>query len=307
MYYSVKADLVDHTFDSAQSVIQQAVDKFGCCGVEDFSLDEAEIDQLLGERSYCGGELPEDVLATLDEYSLDNKIKTFFFVREQEALIFNDFLNHLSIVGQLSANDSQDWNSEWKKHFKRIDISERLAIYPDWDTNFQHEYSLRIHPGMGFGTGNHETTFLCLKLMEKYDLKKHTNCFDFGCGSGILGLAHAISNPAVQDIVMFDIDQDALDNCLVNLKLNQMKENKFNITKNLSLNKRYDFVFANILLSTLKEQKENILQICSTGTDIIFSGLLNNQESEFLQYYSEFEMIETAKKGDWIAIYMKKK
>jgi ribosomal protein L11 methyltransferase len=307
MYYSVKANMGQYSDENVQSVIVQAMDQFACCGVEDFCLDEKEIDQLLGERSYCGGELPNDVLVTLDEYSQDNKIKTFFFNDVFEAEKFKSYLNQLTIETELDSNPTQDWNFEWKKHFNRIDISQRLAIYPDWDVNFKHEYSLRIHPGMGFGTGNHETTYLCLQLMEKYNLSNHTNCFDFGCGSGILGLAHAKLNSAVEKVELFDIDQDALENSRVNLQLNALDEKIFKITKTFNPNMKYDFVFANILLSTLKEQKNNILQLCTPGADIIFSGLLNNQESEFLDYYPEFDKIETARKGDWIAIYMKKK
>jgi len=307
MYYSLKADLGQYDVENVQAVIEMAIQNYSCCGVEDFSLNESEIDQLLGDRSYCGGELPEDVLATLDFFSQENITKKFFFYEEDAAKKFNHYLNDQNIKTEITSQENQDWNAEWKKHFKRIDISERLAIYPDWDLDFQHTYSLRIHPGMGFGTGNHETTYLCLFLMERYKLYQHKNCYDFGCGSGILGLAHALLNPAIEDVVLFDIDQDALDNCHVNLQLNQLSEEKFLITKSFSCESQYDFIFANILLSTLKEQKENILKLCKKGTDIIFSGLLINQEPEFLEYYSDFALVETVKKGDWIALYMKKK
>jgi ribosomal protein L11 methyltransferase len=281
--------------------------EFHCCGTEEYVLNESEIDDLLGERSYCGGELPLDVLDTLDQFSTRQPKATFYFEQDENVQKFNSFLADNGLVALVQSFESQDWNAEWKKHFSRIEISKKLAVYPDWDEAFNHETIVRIQPGMGFGTGSHETTFLCLQLLEKYSLYQHDRSYDFGCGSGILGIAHALLNPSFDHIALFDIDQDALGNCRYNLKLNSLNDEKFIVTNEFSSFKKYNLVFANILLSTLKEQKENILSICSPGTDIIFSGLLNNQEAEFLDFYSDFSLVEVFRKGDWVAIYMKKK
>ena len=74
--------------------------------------------------------------------------------------------------------DTQDWNAEWKKHYKAIPVHAELCIVPAWEKNASSsDRDLFINPGMGFGTGSHETTFLCLKLylLEEILYYKNSN------------------------------------------------------------------------------------------------------------------------------------
>ena len=163
---------------------------------------------------------------------------------------------------------------------------------------------------MGFGTGNHETTFLCLKLYEKVRaLKKVNTVLDFGCGSGILGIAAIKKDLASIDFV--DIDADALDNCLQNLNFNNYESYSTNhglmLRNRFKEEKEYDLVFANILENVLELEHDLLVNTTKSDGMLIISGLLIGQEENIVNQYREFQLVEMLTKGDWVALLFKKR
>ena len=81
----------------------------------------------------------------------------------------------------------EDWINNWKKYFKPIPVGEKLLIRPNWENGYdaQGRTVLHLEPGLAFGTGTHETTRLCMELLEQY-VKPGASVLDVGCGSGIL-------------------------------------------------------------------------------------------------------------------------
>jgi ribosomal protein L11 methyltransferase len=162
---------------------------------------------------------------------------------------------------------------------------------------------------MGFGTGTHETTYLCLNLFDKISdqLKPGSHCLDFGCGSGILGIA-ALKIKRMP-VLFCDIDKNALDNCVQNLVLNFEGENLEG--SKLVIRERYhpseyDLVFANILEHVLIMEKEIILASLKGNGFLIVSGLLNHQVETIVSHYSFLEKVAVVSKNDWSAILFKK-
>ncbi len=291
---------------------QMAFQSFGCLGKVDYDLDEPAVDKLLGEKAYCGGELPQDVFDIIEEDQVDKEGGKYFWETERDAESFAAELTKLGIKYLKTSEAKQDWNEAWRKDFKEIVISDTLKVVPSWEKeqNFDSENEVYIYPGMGFGTGNHETTFLCLKLYEKArSLRKISTVLDFGCGSGILGIAAIKKDHARVDFV--DIDSDALDNCLQNLNFNNYEN--YSAGHSLVLRERYenivsyDLVFANILENVLESERDLLNCVTNKEGLLIVSGLLKGQEENITKIYSTFALVDIVFKGDWVAILFQKK
>ncbi|MCO4755814.1 MAG: 50S ribosomal protein L11 methyltransferase [Bacteriovoracaceae bacterium] len=311
-YYFIELDIQDEELLSALE--HEAFKNFNCAGTQDFTLDEAEVDRILGERSYSGGDLPVEILEEVEQILKDEgkTKKTLYFETPEDVQLFNDFLKgwNLSGLAKTQEREVSDWNEKWKSNFKTIIVNDELSIVPSWEKEKDEENKIFIYPGMGFGTGNHETTFLCLQLMLENieDLQELKTCLDFGCGSGILGIGAAQKAHSISDIDYLDIDQNALNNCNLNLELNT-KANRVNNQLLLSdevnkLKDSYDLVFANILKHTLLEEAAVIVN--KTKKYLIVSGLLKGQEVEVCQSYEAMDPKLKVKKilfkNDWSAV-----
>ena len=295
-----------------------ALDDFQCDGVEEFSLEESRVDEILGERAYSGGDIPESLIdevqaATINQDSFTYK---YFFYEgdfESNSSAFVFFIKeHYPEISLFTAQrDFEDWNAEWKKFYSPIHVSDNLEIIPEW-LNESHEKKSRqqvyIYPGMGFGTGTHETTFLCLVLFDQVmnEFTSSDTCLDFGCGSGILGIA-AMKTKKMRTHFC-DIDRSALENCTQNLVLNfsgQNLEGTELIIRERYVPKKYDLVFANILEHVLISEKPTIMDSIKSGGYLIVSGILNHQVDTIIKAYSHMEKKSVVSKGDWSAILFK--
>ena len=203
-----------------------------CQGVEDFSIDEPKVDEILGERSYSGGDVPETVISEVEGVvETENPFRKFYFPSlELSEKFIEGLASEFKIEGKLLSADVQDWNDEWRKHYKPIEIDAILSIIPAWekdDSAISEKNKIFIYPGMGFGTGEHETTFLCMKSFQDFraELPKDLNCLDFGCGSGILGIA--VNKTFKAPVDLYDIDPAALENCKQNITLNDLDLNDY--------------------------------------------------------------------------------
>jgi ribosomal protein L11 methyltransferase len=296
-----------------------AFEDYHCDGIEEFALEEARVDEILGERAYSGGDIPESLLDEVEmatDAQNEVTIKYFFYENDFElnSANFQIFVkeNFPDIPTLLDQKKFEDWNTEWRKFYQPIIVSENLEIIPEWltDTRLESEAEkIYIYPGMGFGTGTHETTYLCLKLFDEISDKfiPEMKCLDFGCGSGILGIA-ALKMTRIPTLFC-DIDKNALDNCVQNLVLNFNGENLNG--SSLVLRDRlavegYNLVFANILEQVLILEKDLILKSILDNGWLIVSGLLNHQVDTILNEYNELKLQKVISKGDWSAILFKK-
>jgi ribosomal protein L11 methyltransferase len=313
-YYFIEA-LVPLSLEDSLDSLAHA--EYSCTGVEEFAIDEARVDEILGERSYSGGDVPESVISEVEDVvKSEGVFKKYYFSSEKEAKTFANFLliEH-GVKSRYIAEDVKDWNEEWKKSYKPIIVGEELEIIPAWDKETYKSESQKkvyIYPGMGFGTGSHETTFLCLKLYLKLlrNQKNTSECLDFGCGSGILGIATKLFD-ANAKVDLYDIDPQALENSIQNIELNDMSENEFSLLlpkDREQINKKYNLVYANILQNVLLLETDYLTNSLHSGGALILSGLLAGQEEEVIKNYKEknpnLQFVETIKKGDWVSVLM---
>jgi len=310
-YYFIQAQI---DLKNVDQIDQTAHHEFSCTGIESFAIDEQRVDEILGMRSYSGGDVPETVIYEV-ESTVDNEghIQKYYFNSNADAINFKQYLSSLNIESELISEEIKDWNEEWKKDYKPILVSDEIEIIPSWQKEkyiSSAQKSLFIYPGMGFGTGSHETTFLCLKIFTELKLKNQLTCLDFGCGSGILGLGVTAMYPKAK-IDMYDIDESAIENTKQNIELNDQKIEDFELLLPLDrkkLEKKYDLVFANILQNVLLIEKSYLAKSINKSGFLILSGLLCGQETEVIQSYisinSELKHIKTLVKGDWCAVLM---
>lgn len=288
-----------------------AIERHQCLGVEEYSLNEPEVDALLGERSYSGGDLPLEVLLEVETHMLtaQGKHLKFFFAAEADALAFAEVVRGQCLAEvSFEKREDEDWNAEWKKHYRPIRVGEGLLVLPAWEdpTGHSEQTIVRIHPGMGFGTGSHETTFLCLQafLNRHASYSSESRCLDYGSGSGILGLAFLLAKESTTcDFV--DIDPEAHRNCLQNIELNVVDLNRVRMLltpQRQKLFPSYPLVFANILQGILHEERDFLIDKTAPSGHLILSGLLRPQVEATLSYYTAtgaMKLIDHQEKGDW--------
>ena len=291
-----------------------AIEEYGALGIEEYSLSEAEVDELLGERSYSGGDLPDEVLDEVDNHvtSRPNNYRYFFDSSEQAHTFSSQVQKEFLCEVQVEEQNQEDWNAEWKKHYTPIKVNELLEIIPSWQKDYQSksQKQIYIHPGMGFGTGSHETTFLCLKLFTSLLNEKVSDVLDFGSGSGILGLASLLFYPEAR-VDFFDIDPEANKNCYHNAEINELSDKKFRLLLpevREKLLSEYQVVFANILESILMAEKMALIQHTQKGGHLILSGLLRHQADGVVDAYTaqKMKLLKREEKGDWAALLFKK-
>jgi ribosomal protein L11 methyltransferase len=301
--------------DQWGSVESMAINEFETMGIEEFSLNEAEVDAILGDRSYSGGDLPQSVLDEVENKVLAEPVNyRFFFSDVDQATAFHEKIKTLFLCeSQLEKHQTQDWNAEWKKHYSPIRVNEKLEIIPSWNKDFSSttEKQIFIYPGMGFGTGSHETTFLCLKLFtEKVLGKPIKTVLDFGSGSGILGLSVFKFYPDVR-VDFYDIDPEANKNCYQNAEMNNLENHGFRLLLPEVRDKlldEYDVVFANILESILTEERDALISHTKINGSLILSGLLKHQAENVLKLYTQkgMKLISHLEKGDWAALILER-
>lgn len=181
---------------------------------------------------------------------------------------------------ELVTIDKEDWSEVWKKHFKLRHVSARLVIKPSWIDYkpAQHEAVVVLDPGMSFGTGQHPTTFFCLRMIDFLCGENQGASFlDAGCGSGILAIA--AKKMGFNKIDAFDIDPDATEIAKENFAVNSidMKDIRLETAplEEFSPAKGgYDVIAANILSGILIRNKDILLSMLKQSGYIILAGIL---------------------------------
>ncbi|MEP7705944.1 50S ribosomal protein L11 methyltransferase [Paraglaciecola sp. 25GB23A] len=197
--------------------------------------------------------------------------------------------------------EDKDWEREWMLNFHPMQFGQRLWICPSWrDVPDPTAVNVMLDPGLAFGTGTHPTTSLCLTWLDGLDLQDST-VVDFGCGSGILGIA-ALKLGAKR-VVGIDIDPQAILASQDNANRNHVGEQIELYLPADQPNLQADVVLANILAAPIRELRAVISGYCKPGGKLVLSGILDNQAQEINDLYShEFDMEPIAIQGDWARV-----
>ncbi|MBR2449576.1 MAG: 50S ribosomal protein L11 methyltransferase [Clostridia bacterium] len=203
--------------------------------------------------------------------------------------------------------DGDLWREQWKEHFKPIHIG-KVVIVPEWIKYEQKdgEIVILLDSNMAFGTGEHETTSMCVEFLDKY-VCAHDTVLDVGCGSGILGIA--ASKLGAKEVIMTDIDECAIVATNHNMQLNGVKNGKVLLKNLLDDNTvKGDVIACNIMAEVLIAFAPFIGANLTDNGKIILSGILVERLNAVKAAYTEagFKFIEEKIKGEWSALVMQK-
>ena len=203
--------------------------------------------------------------------------------------------------------DGDLWREQWKEHFKPIPI-DKIVIVPEWiDYKAKDgEIKVLLDSNMAFGTGEHETTSMCVKFLGKY-VQQDDTVLDVGCGSGILGIS--ASKLGAKQVIMTDIDECAIVATEHNMKLNNITNGQVLLKNLLDDNTvRGDIIVCNIMAEVLIFFAPHIANNLNAGGKIILSGILVERLSAVKDAYlnAGFKFIEQDIKGEWSALVFEK-
>lgn len=205
----------------------------------------------------------------------------------------------------------QDWANNWKQYFKPLCVGEKLLIKPSWESVSENETRriLEIDPAASFGTGQHNTTQLCLELLEQ-NISQGDSLLDLGCGSGILSIAAILLG--AQKATAVDIDENSVKIAAENAQKNNIPSGSYtalagNIITDKALVEKigtgFDVVCANIVADVLIAMSGLFAGFLKKGGKLVVSGIIEPRRDEVLEKIqaSGFELVQTRQKDDWAA------
>ncbi|MBO5417481.1 MAG: 50S ribosomal protein L11 methyltransferase [Clostridia bacterium] len=212
----------------------------------------------------------------------------------------------------------EDWANNWKQFFKPMNIGEKIRLIPSWEAETdanspegkkalaEGRKSLIIDPGMAFGSGQHETTRLCLELIEK-NVNPGTNMLDVGTGSGILGIAGLLLG--VNSALGVDIDPLSVKIAGENADLNGIGDRFKVICGNLAdeVSGEFDLISANIVADIIMMLLPDAKKLLKKDGIFIASGIIDTRRDEVVAALEEqgLEIVEEHSDRGWYAISAK--
>lgn len=200
--------------------------------------------------------------------------------------------------------EGDDWIEIWRTHFRPIHLG-RIVVVPEWIEyeKAADEQVVKLDNNMAFGTGEHETTSMCVELLQEY-LTPDSVCIDVGCGSGILGIS-AVKLGARQ-AYLTDIDAVAVESAKHNCKLNKVTDKVIVARSNLLDDSalKGDIMLANITADILEKLAPSIPKNLKTGGTLILSGIIDSKLDRVVEVYSAqgLTLVKKVKKGEWNAL-----
>ena len=206
--------------------------------------------------------------------------------------------------------DEEDWSNAWKKYYHPVQVGEHLVVCPSWEAYDRQpdDVVLTLNPGMAFGTGTHDTTRLCMELLEKYITPLDT-VLDVGCGSGILAITAALLG--ANKIIGCDIDEVAVKVAGENAALNGVQDrisfHQGDLTSQVEGS--FQIICANIVADVIIRLSEDAGSYLAKDGIFITSGIIDTREQDVLNALEQngFQVIERRTSGGWVALACKAK
>ncbi len=211
----------------------------------------------------------------------------------------------------------EDWANNWKQYFKPITVGDKLVIKPSWETYDEKtdRTIVEIDPASSFGTGQHHTTKLCLRFIEKL-MKKGDRILDMGCGSGILSIAGILLG--AESACAVDIDLNSTKIAAENAAKNDILPDRYtvyhgNIIGDTALREKigggYDMITANIVADVLIGMSPIFGDFLKDKGIIIISGIIIERCDEVMAAMDSrgFERLELIEDNGWAAAAFVKK
>lgn len=235
-------------------------------------------------------------------YEADADLEHIRHIIEHQA----DTLKQSNIDLKIEILEDKDWIREWMDSYHPIQFGKRLWVCPSWrEVPDQNAVNLILDPGLAFGTGTHPTTALCLEWLDSVDCQDKS-IIDYGCGSGILGIAGLLLG--AKNMVGIDIDPQAVEATQANAERNKIAPERYEVKlPPYEGNLQAEIVVANILAGPLADLAPIISQLVKKDGFLALSGILENQAHSVVEAYKPWFKIESiVEKEEWIRIVAKK-
>ena len=265
--------------------------------LEDANADSEDEQPLFGEP----GMEPESAAWDL------NHVVALFRNKAEGEQIFGEIPAELLGDAEIDYTEvpQEDWVRLTQSQFDPIPISARLWIVPSWHEpqDIDDRINLVLDPGLAFGTGSHPTTALCLRWLSEFPLKGQS-VLDYGCGSGILGIA-ALKLGASEAIGV-DIDPQAVDSTAYNAGNNGV-EMPCGLPDFPLAKRQFPVVVANILSNPLKVLAPSLCNHVEAGGQLVLSGVLARQAEEVIAHYRQWiKLAVWAERDGWVCLHGQK-
>jgi len=266
---------------------------------------------------FCDENLSEILIALLSEASFDtfeengNGLCAYLPVGNEEETVAEELLaelqNQFDFTWEKEFIAGQNWNVLWESNFHPVVVNKFCAIRADFHEPIEGvEHELIINPKMAFGTGHHETTWMCLHALESLPVQGKA-LFDYGCGTGILAIM--ASKLGATSIEAIDIEEESYQNTLENARINRV-ENVIARKGDLSVvqNGPFDGILANINRHIILDSLPRLAALCRPGGWLLISGILVQDESIVLEAAeaSGFTRVGMETRGNWICMHLRR-
>ncbi len=307
-------ELTITTTTEAQEIIADKMWEYTTYGVA--ICDVNDVLELIDKRRNTFDYIEEGLLDATDKHVL---VKAYIDMDGAEEVISNiekeleeiksnaqGFIATGSLETIKRIVDGDDWIEVWRKHFRPIDLG-RVVVCPEWIdyTEKQGQVVVKIDSNLAFGTGEHETTSMCIEMLGDF-VNENATVIDVGTGSGILGIS-AIKLGA-KFAYMTDIDSVAVSTAKHNAVLNGVGDKCIVDLNNLLDDKDVvgDIIVANITADVLAILAKGIRSNLKDNGRVILSGILKSKESLVLDTYFGlgFKLDVRKEKGEWVALSM---
>jgi ribosomal protein L11 methyltransferase len=205
----------------------------------------------------------------------------------------------------LNPLEDKDWTRAWMDNFKPMQFGSRVWICPSWHTPPDPKaVNIMLDPGLAFGTGTHPTTALCLQWLDEH-LTQPLDVIDYGCGSGILGIAANLLG--AKKVYAIDLDPQALVATQANAEKNGVESDidTYSVAQFNQLHAQLQcpLLLANILAGPLIELAAMLASHVAAGGQIVLSGILAEQAEKVAYAYQQwFHIDEVIQEEDWVRI-----
>lgn len=297
---AVPVEEIDKAGDIANMVVPYGI------YIEDYSNLEQEVEEIANINLIDDDLLAKDRSKGYIHIYIspeENPTEAISFLRER--------YNSVGIHNDICTEDckQEDWINNWKKYFKPIKVGEKLLIRPTWEEVDCNEGRTVIHlePGLAFGTGTHETTRLCLELLEQY-VTPDSKVLDVGCGSGILSVASLLLGAKLA--VGVDIDEMAVKTAVENAKINNVEDRFNSICGSLTdkVSGKYNIVVANIVADIIITLTSDVKNYMEKDTIYIMSGIIDTRLADVKAVLvNDFDIITQKEEKGWVALAVKLK
>jgi ribosomal protein L11 methyltransferase len=222
---------------------------------------------------------------------------TVFFDTAAERDAAADSLRDLPVMIQLDESEHVDWLDHYQQSLTQLLIGNSFVIAPDESLlTSDRQHRLVIPQAQAFGTGSHESTALCIELLEELDVRVAAG-LDIGCGSGIL--AFAMLRLGARRVVAFDVDPDTLGAMQENRARNKTPASLFVGTLDALRGGDFDVVTMNILPEVIIPMLPRVRS--HLRGSLILSGILTTAREQIVQACDGLRLVSERQKGEWWA------